>query len=101
MNIHRLRSLRESKKISQGEAAKRMWIVRTTYSNYEAGNREPDNYTLKILSDFYDVTTDYLLGVDENKIEASTEDPLLTEIRNMSDKQKEKLRRVIEIMKEE
>ena len=66
MNIHRLRSLRERKKISQGEAAKRMGIVRTTYSNYEAGNREPDNYTLKVLSDFYGVTTDYLLGTSNH-----------------------------------
>lgn len=62
MDIHRLRALREGKGISQGEAAKRMGIVRTTYSNYEVGNREPDNYTLKILADFYEVTTDYLLG---------------------------------------
>ena len=87
--------------LSLREAAKRMGIVRTTYSNYEAGNREPDNYTLKILSDFYGVTIDYLLGDEERKIEPNIEDPLLTEIRNMSDKQKEKLRRVIHIMKEE
>ena len=41
-----------------------MGIVRTTYSNYESGNRQPDNETLKKLADFYEVTVDYLLGKD-------------------------------------
>lgn len=62
MKSERLRSLREKMGLSQGEAAKRMGIVRTTYSNYEAGNREPDNDTLKKFSEFFSVTIDYLLG---------------------------------------
>lgn len=57
-----LRSLRERKGLTQGEAAKKMGIVRTTYSNYEAGNREPDNDTLKKFSEFFEVSIDYLLG---------------------------------------
>jgi transcriptional regulator with XRE-family HTH domain len=64
LNVQRLRSLREKKKITQSEAARRLNIVRTTYSNYEAGNREPDNDTLQMLANFYEVSTDYLLGVD-------------------------------------
>lgn len=64
MKNERLRSLRERKGLSQGEAAKKMGIVRTTYSNYEAGNREPDNDTLKKFSEFFEVSTDYLLGND-------------------------------------
>ena len=62
MKIERLRSLRERRGLSQGEAAKQMGIVRTTYSNYEAGNREPDNETLKKIATFFEVSTDYLLG---------------------------------------
>lgn len=61
----RLRSLREKRGLSQGEAANRMGLVRTTYSNYEAGNREPDNDTLKKFSDFFNVSIDYLLGNDD------------------------------------
>jgi transcriptional regulator with XRE-family HTH domain len=60
----RLRLSRERKGLSQGEAAKKMGIVRTTYSNYEAGNREPDNETLKKISEFFEVSIDYLLGND-------------------------------------
>lgn len=51
-----------------------MKIVRTTYSNYEAGNREPDLDTLKKIADYYEVSADYLLDrdtieyVDENSV---------------------------------
>lgn len=71
MKIGRLRSLREKMGISQTELAKRVGIVRPTYSNYEAGNREPDYETLKRLADFFSVSIDYLL---ENDVDASTTD---------------------------
>lgn len=70
MRADRLRSLRIKKKITQGEAAKRMGIVRSTYSNYEAGNREPDHETLKKFADYFEVSTDYLLGNDDINKEA-------------------------------
>ena len=62
MRTDRLRGLREQRGLSQGEAAKRIGIARTTYSNYEAGNREPDIDTLIRMADFYDVSIDYLVG---------------------------------------
>lgn len=65
MRTDRLRSLRERMGLNQGEAAKKMGIVRTTYSNYEAGNREPDNETLIKMAKFFDVSVDYLLGIDK------------------------------------
>jgi transcriptional regulator with XRE-family HTH domain len=61
--------LRERSGLTQSGAAKKMGIVRTTYSNYEAGNREPDNDTLKLFADFFEVTTDYLLGRTDNPSE--------------------------------
>ncbi len=74
MRSDRLRSLREKKGISQTEAAKRLGMARTTYSNYEAGNREPDNESLKKLAEFYEVSADYLLG--------RTNDPTPIEVKN-------------------
>lgn len=68
MKSERLRLLREKRGLSQVEAAKRMGIVRTTYSNYEAGNREPDNDTLRKIAEFFEVSTDYLLGNDSNPL---------------------------------
>lgn len=39
-----------------------------TYQNYEGGQREPNFSTLIALADFFDVTTDYLLGrTDEQR----------------------------------
>ncbi|SDJ62270.1 helix-turn-helix domain-containing protein [Paenibacillus naphthalenovorans] len=67
MKIERLRKLREKKGISQTEAAKRLGIVRTTYSNYESGNREPDIETIEKIARFYDVSVDYLLGISDTK----------------------------------
>lgn len=58
----RLRSLRKEKKITQSELAKHMNIAISTISMYEKGNRNPDLETLKIIADYFNVDTDYLLG---------------------------------------
>jgi transcriptional regulator with XRE-family HTH domain len=76
LKIERLRLLREKRGLSQGEAAKRMGIVRTTYSNYEAGNREPDIETLNKMAKFYDVSIDYLLGNEVKKEESKPPESL-------------------------
>lgn len=39
----------------------------STYSNWEYGNRDPDSDMLKRLAQLYEVSTDYLLGVQEFK----------------------------------
>lgn len=58
----RIRRLRKDKGLTQEEAANRLRMIRSTYSNYENGNREPDFDTAKRIAEFYGVTVDYLLG---------------------------------------
>ncbi|MGG1613486.1 helix-turn-helix domain-containing protein [Paenibacillus phoenicis] len=58
----RLRKLRASKKLSQQELSDRLGLNRATYARYETGDTQPDIDTLKKLADFFDVSTDYLLG---------------------------------------
>ncbi|MCI1777706.1 MULTISPECIES: helix-turn-helix transcriptional regulator [Paenibacillus] len=58
----RLRELRSRKKISQQELSDRLGFNRATYARYETGNTQPDFDTLKKLADFFEVSTDYLLG---------------------------------------
>lgn len=58
----RLSSLRESKGLTQKELSTRLGMARTTYSGYENGSREPDHQTLQKFANFFDVSTDYLLG---------------------------------------
>ncbi|MCM3512032.1 MULTISPECIES: helix-turn-helix domain-containing protein [Carnobacterium] len=64
MDIYKLRELRKEKKLTQEDMAGVLEIARTTYANYEQGTREPDNKTLNKLADYFQVSTDYLLGRD-------------------------------------
>jgi len=58
----RLRYLRESIGLSQGDLAKTLNIARTTYSGYENDIREPDFHFIIKIADFYNVTLDFLFG---------------------------------------
>lgn len=58
----RLSALRKQKGLSQYELADRLGYSRGQIANYEQGKREPDYETLRKIADFFDVTTDYLLG---------------------------------------
>lgn len=59
----RLKELRAEAEISQYKLAEDLGLSRSMISNYEQGTREPDFGTLKTLSDYFDVSIDYLLGV--------------------------------------
>lgn len=59
----RLRSLRTQRGLSQADLASFLHISRMTYTQYESGHREPGLQTLIDLADFYQISTDYLLGL--------------------------------------
>ncbi|PPA71933.1 helix-turn-helix domain-containing protein [Jeotgalibacillus proteolyticus] len=63
----KLRNLREQRGISQKELASRLKIPNQNVSNYERNFRQPDYDTLKKFANFFQVSTDYLLGVDNNQ----------------------------------
>ncbi|KZM54943.1 helix-turn-helix domain-containing protein [Aeribacillus pallidus] len=63
----RLASLRKKMGISQYELADRLGFSRGQLANYEQGKRQPDFDTLQKIADFFEVSTDYLLGRSENK----------------------------------
>ncbi|MHA6167908.1 helix-turn-helix domain-containing protein [Bacillus mojavensis] len=63
----RLVELRKSKKLTQQGLAEKLKITRSSLSQYEIGNRQPDYETLKKIADFFEVTTDYLLGYSNTK----------------------------------
>lgn len=58
----RLKHLRNAKNLTQTQLSKELNISRGTYAHYEINKREPDFDTLQKLADFYNVSTDYLLG---------------------------------------
>lgn len=60
----RLREARERKDLKQTEVHKKTGINNKTLSGYENGVSEPDSETLKILSELYGVSIDWLIGKD-------------------------------------
>lgn len=60
--MERLIELRKQQNLTQQDMARILGISRQAYSNYELGNREADYTTLKKLSNYFNVTIDYLLG---------------------------------------
>lgn len=63
----RLKKLREKKKLTQTQVAKRLNMHKSTIFNYESNFRKPSIDVLINLAMFYNVTTDYLLGIDNKK----------------------------------
>jgi transcriptional regulator with XRE-family HTH domain len=58
----RLSELRKENKKTQQQIADYLKITRPAYTAYESGNRQPDYDTLQKLADFFNTSTDYLLG---------------------------------------
>lgn len=58
----RLKELRKSSNLNQGELADKLDISRSAVSSYERGIREPDFATLEKIADFFNVDKGYLLG---------------------------------------
>lgn len=58
----RLKSARESRRLTQDELAKKLNVTKGTISNYENGHSTPSNEMLKDLANVLNTTTDYLLG---------------------------------------
>lgn len=74
----KLKELRESKGMSQSALAEALEISRGSISFYENGERVPDILVLCKVSNFFNVSTDYLLG----KTESATTD---TDLRSVCD----------------
>ena len=63
----RLTDLRREKNLSQKEAASCLGVSQALLSHYEKGIRECKLDFLKKACDYYDVTSDYLLGLSDNR----------------------------------
>ena len=61
----RLKLLRKQKGVSQKVVAEAIGVTLSAYSNYEQGLREPSNQILINLCKYYDVSADYLLGLED------------------------------------
>lgn len=62
-----LKDLRTEKGLSQDEFAKELGISKGAVSYYETGQRVPDIVVLSAIADYFEVSTDFLLGRTETK----------------------------------
>ncbi|MBO5059875.1 MAG: helix-turn-helix transcriptional regulator [Clostridia bacterium] len=63
----RLKDLREDNDLKQKEIAEYLHIKQNTYSQYENGQRQlPIDMLIKIAK-YYNVSTDYILGLSNEK----------------------------------
>lgn len=67
MKMIGLKEIRKKKGYNQLKVAMDLNISREALSHYENGKRSPDIEMLKILSDYYDVSIDYLINGEEFK----------------------------------
>jgi len=61
----RLKQLRIKKMLSQGQLAERLGITRSAVCAYEAGTRYPSLDMLIKLAQSFNVSTDFLLGIEK------------------------------------
>lgn len=73
MNTDNLKAARKKSGKTQKEVAEGIGIGQGTYKNYETGAREPNGETLVAIANYFDVSTDYLLGRPDAK---PPEDPI-------------------------
>lgn len=61
----RLKAMREDRDIKQKTIADYLHIKQNTYSQYENGQRQIPIDMLILLAEYYDTSTDYLLGLTD------------------------------------
>ena len=74
MDGKRLKRLRNEKKLTQSELGKIINVSKVSISGYESGDRTPDTDNLRRLADYFEVTSDYLLGREDKRIESMDEE---------------------------
>ena len=77
----RIKGLRNQKGLTQRQMADSFGITERNYQRYEATD-SPSNDTLIKLAEFFEVTTDYLLGRAEHKYRFNAEENITTKAPN-------------------
>ncbi|WP_084331275.1 helix-turn-helix domain-containing protein [Ruminiclostridium cellobioparum] len=107
-----IRKLREKYELTQIEFAKILNISNTTLSQYESGNRIPNDEIKLKIADYFKVSLDYLLGREINnfdplRVEEETEkvafsnkeNVILDDIESLSPESKKELEKYIQLLK--
>lgn len=74
----RFKELREARGLSQVQLGRNLGLSKQTISNWENSNISPSIDTIVSIADYFNVSTDYLLGRDEKRY---------IEVKGLSEKQ--------------
>jgi len=103
----RIKELRKSRKLTLKQFGIQFGLSESTISQYENENRTPDYEVLKKIADFFEVSTDYLLGrTDEPSTKSLDEQlegvnfALYKEAEELSDADKRDVLNFIQFMKQ-
>ena len=80
-----LSELRHDRNLTQAELALEIYVTPGTISNYESNVHYPDVEKLKQLADFFNVTTDYLLGRSKCSLSPAILEPEISDGRSWSE----------------
>lgn len=92
MIAERLRSLRRSRELSQVQLARGLGVGKQSISNWENDNIMPSVEMLERMASFFEVTTDYLLGREEDVDEGL----VLVDVTGLSRREIEHIRQLVE-----
>lgn len=100
--LAKLKDLRKEKAIAQKDVANALNITQKAYSFYERGEREPNLKMLVDLSNFFNVTIDYLLGQEKEKLYSINDEEyrILKKYKKLNDNHKGKIEERIDILLE-
>lgn len=89
----RLKNLRVQNKLTQGELARKIGVTKSVISAYENGLRLPSYVTLVSISKAFNVTTDFLLGIE------NTDSKHIIDLSGLTDEEISALQNLIKVMK--
>lgn len=101
--MNRIKLLREELGLSQAEFANKIGLTQQSISLYEKEERKPSQDVLEALSDFFNVSIDYLLGKSESRspehIKLSDEDVrFMNGIKKLDENEKKIIRNTMDYL---
>jgi transcriptional regulator with XRE-family HTH domain len=93
---NRLYELRREKNISALELGNNIGVKKSTIYSWEHGVNFPNNETLIKLAEFFDVTTDFLLGKTDENQRNNYMVAFDSELEDLSDDQKQMIKNLID-----
>ena len=96
MFSQRIRFLRQSRELNQVQLADKLGVTKQSISNWENDNIMPSVEMLEKVADFFQVSTDYLLGRERKKSAEGTK----LDVTGLTVRQIEHIRLIVEDLRE-